>query len=154
MRSTAARRWGSRAILALLAGAALHSGYLAVSEAVDVLDKARIYRREPFVEAQDRLLGRAYMESVRSIRQRVPEGATLYLVDAVPRPSGAPYFALHYLAPRRVVLLGTSRSERPRLIRSRLPRSADWIVVVDEEGAPLRLLDADRFRPRSERRGR
>jgi len=150
----AIRRWSGRVALLLLAGLALDSGYRAVVTSAVLLEQARLYRREPFDEAQNRVLGRAYMDSVREVRARIPEKATVYLIDAVPRPSGAPYFAAHYLAPRRVVLLGTSRLERPRLVRSRLPRSADWVVVVNEEGAPLRLFDADQFRPRSERRGR
>jgi hypothetical protein len=147
------RRGASLAVVATAAASALVLAAAAVAVSLRVIEYARGHRRESFAAAQDRVLGERYMAAIREIRAATPPDATLYLVDATPRESGAPYFALHYLAPRRVVLLGVPRSERPNLIRSRLPRDARWVVVVPGEGEPLRLRDADHFRPRSRRRG-
>ena len=152
MRRRAVRRWAS-ALVVLAVASALWRAVETLDTALRVFKNPRSHRRETLAEVQDRIVGAAYMASVRRIRAATPDDATLYLVDATPRPSGAPYFALHYLAPRRVVLLGASRDEPPNWIRSRLPRSAEWVVVVPGEREPLRLVEADRFRAWHRRRG-
>lgn len=153
MKGARLRRWVVRGLLAAAAGHVVGIGAIASVQIVDRLEIARRYRHESLAAAQERLLGSDYMDSVRQIRAVVAEHETVYLVDREASPSGAAYFALHYLAPRRVVFLGAPRRESPKLVRSRLPRDARWVVVVQAVGAPLELVPADRLRPGHRRRG-
>jgi hypothetical protein len=148
-----ARLWAARVALA---AALVHSASLtaiATGVARRRLAIFRLYRHEPFTAAQERELGSAYLESIRKVRAAVPESETVYLIDEEAAPAGAAYFALHYLAPRRVVLLGAPRRESPKLVHSRLPADARWVVIVQAPGAPLELVPAERLRPKGARVG-
>lgn len=154
MRRAAVRRWAAR--LGVAAAVVHVAGIAAVAgqQAFRRLEIARIYRHEPFGEAQSRLLGAGYVAALRRVRAEVPEDATIYLIDGEPKPAGAAYFALHYLAPRRVVYCGSPARESPKLVLSRLPADARWVVVARQVGAPLELVAAAELRPRRHRRGR
>lgn len=133
-----------------------HVAWIATIAGNQVVQRAEVfrhYRRETFDDARVRLFGAAFVESVRSVRAVVPESETVYLIDEEPVPNGAAYFALHALAPRRVILLGAPLRESSKLVQSRLPRGARWVVIARQVGAPLELVSADALRPRRHRGG-
>jgi hypothetical protein len=153
MGSVGGRAWFARIALA---AALVHVAGVATIVALEAgrrLEIFRLYRHEPFSAAQERLLGAAYLESIRTVRATVSENETVYVIDEETAPAGAAYFALHYLAPRRVVLLGAPRRESPKLVQSRLPADARWVVIVQAPGAPLELVPAERLRPKGARAG-
>jgi hypothetical protein len=153
MSASRLRRWAAPIGVAALLAHVAAIGAIAWSEAGRRLDIVRRNRHEPFSVAQRRHLGTEYVDALRRIREQIAESETVYLVDEEATPAGAAYFALHYLAPRRVVLLGAPRRESPKLVQSRLPANARWVVVAPAVGAPLELIPADRMRPKGARRG-
>jgi hypothetical protein len=102
-------------------------------------------RHETLEAVQNRLFGAAYMNSIRQIRNEVGEDETIYLVDAQARHQGAPFFLLNWLAPRRVIYVGSLREDTVDSLQHRLPRSARWVVTVGEGQAPPILEKATEF---------
>jgi hypothetical protein len=147
------RRWVSASVLALAALAGLRQMAGSLDESRRVWKRSNRLGNESYEAAQDRVFGRDYMESIREIRRRVPESESLFLIDRQRDEQGACYFALHYLAPRRLVLLDLSRKhELTRLGRSGRARQA-WVVEVGDSGAPLALARGSDLQP-GRRRGR
>jgi len=142
------RRLAVRAVLALTLVAAAWTATAAMRESVNIWRHARRYAHEPLERAQDRLFGRDYMEAIRAIRDRVPADASLELIDAQSAPRGATYFVLHYLAPRRIRRVGSTRDEPWRRLAKLVRRDASWVVVVGDLGQPPSVEPAWDFRRR------
>jgi hypothetical protein len=125
-----------RALATLLLVAAGWAGWTTIDQSVRVWVYGHRYRHESHAAAQDRLFGRDYMEAIRSIRSRVGVDEPVYLIDDQRVESGAPYFVAHYLAPRRVELLGTTRGRSVLRVAQRAPSPEAWVVVVGDVGEP------------------
>jgi hypothetical protein len=121
---------------------ALAGALAAVVAAWDVTAKAWERRHLDYRLAADYLFGRDYLDALRAVRERVPESGTVYFVDAEPVVGAGPYFALHYLAPRRLVKLGSTRQRSLGWLRGRAPDDVEVILFVEGGGAPPRLVDA------------
>ena len=91
---------------------------------------------------------------MRAIRARVPEDGTIYFIDAEESPGAAAYFALHYLAPRRLVSLGTTRQRSLGWLKRRVPAGVEQVLIVDGDGRPLRLVPVDTLPDWKARRAR
>lgn len=111
--------------------------FRAVAESRTTFRYARRHAGETFEASQDRLFGRDYMESLRAVRSLVPPSKSLFFVDEK-HPDGSSYFALHYLAPRRLLSL-EAFSRRQRRLRAKL-RPGFEVLVVPNDRAPVRLL--------------
>jgi hypothetical protein len=144
------RRWLARAVVLGAVAASLHGAYLALTESRRTFRYGRRHAGESLVLAQDRLFGRDYMASLRSVRSRVGPQRTLLFVDELEQ-DGSTYFALHYLAPRRLVRFGsTDDLERWRFDR-RLPARPTVVLVVPGALEPVRLVQTPERRRRRER---
>lgn len=119
--------------------AAASGGWRAVVGAFEVSERAHDHRYETYREARIRLFGRAWAEGFAAIRERVPEDATVYFVDFQPEAlPEAEYFALHELAPRRVVRFGTHRELSMRWLTRHIPPDAEWVALIEGlEEAPV-----------------
>jgi hypothetical protein len=102
-------------------------------------------RAESYVAAQESMLGAAYIESIRAVRAAVPEDGTIHFIDAEDSPSGATYLALHYLAPRRLALVGVRRQSSPRRLRRELPAGIERVLIVGEHRQPLRWVTIEQL---------
>ncbi len=109
------------------------------------------HRRESLSTAQDRLFGVSYMAAIRSIRARAAETATLHVIDDQSHEGGACYFALNLLAPRRLVLLGATRSDGVGRLARRLPPGSQWVLFVPDNGKAPELVPAAAIRRPRER---
>jgi hypothetical protein len=140
----------ARGVASLALVVALESGLRALYESGETIWFARGEWDEPLAEAQDRLCGAAYMESVRRVRRLFPPERTVHFVDAQSAAAGADYVALYFLAPRRLIRLGHATDPWSEL-RARLAADAEWIVRVPEVGLPLEVEPAATLRPRRHR---
>jgi len=138
-RLSAARRPAAparRALAVLLLVAAGWTAWTTIDQSARVWAYGHRYRHESHAAAQDRLFGREYMEALRGIRSRIGAGETVYLIDDQSVEAGAPYFVLHYLAPRRAEMLGTTRGRSLLRVAQRAPAPDAWVVVVGDVGVP------------------
>jgi hypothetical protein len=141
------RTWLARLVLLAAGAAAAHGAFLALAESRLTLLYARGYSSQSLVLAQDRLFGRDYMESLRTVRALVEPQQTLLFVDEVEQ-DGSTYFALHYLAPRRLVRLGRTRELERWRIERRLPARSSAVLVVPGGRKPVRLVQTPERRDR------
>lgn len=146
------RLWGRRLVVAATIAAAAHLALAAFREARSTWRQAHRLRGESFASAQERRLGADYMAALREMRSRVGVEETVYLVDAQSREFGAPYFVLHYLAPRRVERIGSTRDRSLRRLLNRVPPHG-WVVVVGDPGRLPRLERRERLRGETRRAG-
>jgi hypothetical protein len=128
----------------------VHGALVTLTESRRTFRYARRHAGESVAEAQDRLFGRAYMEALRSVRARVRPDETLLFVDELEQ-DGSTYFALHYLAPRRLVRLGRTGELQRWRIERRLPARSAVVLVVPGEREPVRLVQTHERRSRRER---
>jgi hypothetical protein len=123
--------------LALLAGS-----FAAVRAAItsrQVFDAAWERRLKSYEELRADLFGRDYLDSVSAIRARVPASGSIFFVDTRAAATSRCYFALHDLAPRRLIRLGRLGTRSlARRIRRAPPEAAEILVI--EEDRPLRLV--------------
>jgi len=119
-------------VLGLAVVAAAVGAGRAVGTGARLLERAQERRHESWSEARIRLFGAPWVEGFEVIRERVPEAATVYFVDfqAEERPQ-AEYFALHELAPRRVVRFGTHRERSMRWLTRHIPPDAEWVALIE-----------------------
>jgi hypothetical protein len=140
------RRLVAVVVASLALVVSIDSGIRALAQSIQTAWIAHGAWGESFAQAEERLFGADYMRSIRAVRERIPATGTVFFVDDQPTPQGADYAALHFLAPRRLVRLGSSSNlDRSRL--SLLSRRTDWIVRVPATGKPLELLSAASLLP-------
>jgi hypothetical protein len=144
------RTWLARFVLLAAGAAALHGAFVTLAESRRTFRYARRHSGESLVVAQDRLFGRDYMESLRSVRARVDPKRTLLFVDEVEQ-DGSTYFALHYLAPRRLVRLGKTDELERWFVERRLPTRSSAVLVVPGGRKPVRLVQTTERKNRRER---
>lgn len=137
------RRVLAGTVLALACACGLWSGWEALDESGIVLEAVRARRRVPYERLLEGMVGREYLASIRRVQAQIDPAQTIYFIDAEERASGAPYFALHYLAPRRLVRVGALRENSLRWLRRHVPPAVEWVVLVDGIGKPLRLARRD-----------
>jgi len=121
--------------VALLAAAGW-SAWASVEQSARVWKYGHRHRHENLAAAQDRLFGREYMAAIRDLRSRIAVDETVYLIDDQRVDAGALYFVLHYLAPRRIERLGTTRGRSLLRVAQWAPSPEAWIVVVGDLGGP------------------
>jgi len=138
-------RVAAAAILVASLAAAVAAGGAAVTRGSSLARVAWGSRAESYAAAQERLLGAAYIESIRAVRAAVPEHGTIHFIDAEDSPSGATYLALHYLAPRRLALVGVRRQSSPRRLRRELPAGIERVLIVGEHRQPLRWVAVEQL---------
>lgn len=138
----------ARLALGLTAVAAALGSLVTLGAAAKVTGSAMSLSRYTPAEVEDRLFGEPYMSSIRRIRRTTGLEETVFLVDAQSEDRGTRFSVLHALAPRRVVLLGSLRSEPLERLEARLPPDARWVVIIGDREAPPVLLSAAEFRAR------
>lgn len=148
-------RMAARLLIAAVAIALAVQLFQSIRESRSLFRAARRHAGQPVEATQDRLFGVDYMNSIRAVRAVIPEQATVYFV--APRAvDGSTYFALHQLAPRRLVRIGRLEEGVGRRLERRPPPDVDWVVVIPNRREPLRLeparFDAKRRRGRNARR--
>jgi hypothetical protein len=147
---TTVRRLFATSVLALGAFAIASAAWTGLRESHAAWRRGHGFRHQTREAIEDRIFGREYMAAVREIRRRVPARSTVLLIDEQRREGGAAFFALHYLAPRRIrKLVTTGRTAEARAARRRVEK-ARWVVVVRDFPTPLELEASSR--PRRRRR--
>jgi len=145
---TTVRRMFATSVLALCALAAGAAAWTGLGESRAAWKRGHRHRRLSHEAVEDRIFGREYMAAVREIQRRVPTRAAVLLIDEQRQESGAAFFALHYLAPRRIRKLVTQgRTVEARAARRRVEK-ARWVVVVRDFPTPLELRTASEARRR------
>jgi len=101
-------------------------------------------------EATRRELGAAYYQSVVEARRAFPIDGAVWFVDQQSAPAGATYFALYYLAPRRLFRLGSTRENSEWWLGRQAPRGVERILLVGDPGTPLEVVPVAEYgeRPR------
>lgn len=150
MRGGRPTRWLSRIVVLATCAATLQGAFEALAQSRKSFRYARRHAGETIELAQDRLFGREYMAALRAVRARTAPEATLAFVDDG-RADGSSYFALHYLAPRRLVRFPRLDDLPARRIERRLSRRRELVLVVPKARAPVRLVPASELRSRRER---
>jgi len=101
-------------------------------------------------EATRRELGAAYYQSVVEARRAFPIDGAVWFVDQQSAPAGATYFALYYLAPRRLYRLGSTRENSEWWLSRQVPPGVERILLVGDPGKPLEIVSVAEYgeRPR------
>lgn len=140
-------------VLGTIAVLVLFRSGQALVESVIISTQAAAHFEETLGQAQDRLFGREYMQSIRRVKDLVDESATLFLIDGQTSERGANYFLVYFLAPRQIVRIGSSRKLSVQRLARNVPTGDHWILISRDVGEPVDIRRAADYKLELERGG-